>query len=161
MKYFSGRKTREEIRARFVQLAKVLYPDNGGNAEEFKAMMQEYQTAYNAASEAKTESGKERTINYDSFKFANIINSIITFDGIKIEIIGSWIWVSGNSFAYHEQLKALHFWWSKSKKAWYFNGEDKFSYRRGSYSMKQLRQNWTVTEIETIRREALEKGENA
>lgn len=156
MKYFSGLQTREEIRAKFVQLAKALHPDNGGNAEDFKAMMQEYQTAYNTASESKTEAGKERTVNYDSFKFANIINSIITFDGIKIEIIGSWIWVSGNSFAYHEQLKALNFFWSKSKKAWYFTGDDKFSYKRGSYNMKQLRQKWGTAEIETVKREAIE-----
>lgn len=43
---------------------------------------------------------------------------------MRIEIIGQWIWCF-ESYEYKEQLKALDFWFSKSKKAWVYSGSKK------------------------------------
>ena len=39
---------------------------------------------------------------------------------IVIEIIGTWIWVKGNTYPVKSQLKALHFKWSSQKHMWYW-----------------------------------------
>ena len=46
MKYFSNCATSEQVKIRFKELAKKLHPDCGGDAQEFKAMMQEYKIAF-------------------------------------------------------------------------------------------------------------------
>ena len=45
MRYFTNCKTAEELRKEFHRLAKELHPDNGGNAEDFKAMKAEFEKA--------------------------------------------------------------------------------------------------------------------
>ena len=49
---------------------------------------------------------------------------------------------------YKEHIKSAGFWWSKSKKAWYYNGDKKKSHRRGRYNMDKLREKWGTTEID-------------
>lgn len=48
---------------------------------------------------------------------------------MTVELVGSWIWVSGNTYAHRDTLKALGFGWAAKKHAWYYHkGEYK---RRG------------------------------
>ena len=49
-----------------------------------------------------------------------IINELIKYDDINIDIIGSWLWVGGNTYAIKDELKLLGFKWSKGKSKWYF-----------------------------------------
>jgi hypothetical protein len=42
---------------------------------------------------------------------------------LKIEQIGTWIWVSGDTYRIKEKLKEMGFFYSAKKKAWFFNGE--------------------------------------
>ena len=150
MKYFAGCKTIEDVKQRYRELAKKLHPDCGGNAEDFKRMSAEYTEAFeryknihiNAAGETYT---KETTETPE--RFAEIINRIIGLDGIHIEIIGSWIWLTGSTLIYKDTIKAAGFWWSKTKQAWYWNGETTKTKRRGRYNMTQLRERWGSQEI--------------
>ena len=43
--YFEGCSTNETIKTRFKELCKALHPDNGGDAEQFKEMMQQFKQA--------------------------------------------------------------------------------------------------------------------
>ena len=82
-------------------------------------------------------------------EIAKILNSIIGME-VKIEIIGYWIWVSGDTFNYKEYLKELRFRWSSNKKSWYKSMIDT-GYRRFSKykNMEDLRNNFNVIEIKT------------
>ena len=62
---------------------------------------------------------KENTETAEMFK--DIIDKIIHFENVKIEIIGTWIWVSGDTKPYKDDLKALKFNWCKNKVAWSFH----------------------------------------
>lgn len=42
MKHFEHTKTVEELKLRYKELAKVIHPDMGGSAEEFMALLEEY-----------------------------------------------------------------------------------------------------------------------
>lgn len=119
MTYFKNCRTIEDVKRTYRDLAKKLHPDCGGNAEEFKKMSAEYQTAFNRYKnihESKKEDSKtdqQETYTKETTEtpeqFAEIINAIIGLAGLKIEIIGSWVWVSGNTFIHKDALKAAGF----------------------------------------------------
>lgn len=133
--------------------------DNGGDAEEFKRMQQEYQKAFDRLKNVhKTQNGEtyEKQTTETAAEFMDIIEKIIHFDGVKVEIIGSWIWLTGNTMAYKEEIKEAGFWWSKSKKSWYYNGETEKKHKiRGHYNMNQLREKWGSVEVEKEERQRI------
>lgn len=159
-KYFNGCKTAEDVKSMFKELAKKLHPDNGGNAEDFKNMMSEYTEAWrrykniHKTAEGETyENTNEETAatDEDAVVYSDIIFACMGFQDVKIEIIGSWIWLSGNTKIYSAEIKSLGFFWSKNKKAWYYNGSNKKSKRRGRYNMEQLREMWETEEVKARR----------
>ena len=160
-KYFNDCRTEEQVKARFTELAKKFHPDNGGDAEQFKAMMNEYKEAfkqYKGIHEDSKGQTYTKETAYSAEDFAEIIEKIIHFEGVKIEIIGSWIWVSGNTYNYREALKENKFFFSKSKKAWYNNGADKKSFRKGHFTLEQLRERWGTEEVETKKTDKIESA---
>lgn len=79
--------------------------------------------------------------------FKNIIEKIIIFDGVEIEIIGAWIWVTGSTFPHREQLKELKFRFSNSKKAWYFHNDGYVRKTKKRYTLDEIRDLYGVEKI--------------
>lgn len=131
MTYFRDCKTAEELKKSYREWAKKLHPDLGGNAEEFKAMQNEYEKLWerlknvhqNAKGETYTKTSDTTTETPQ--EFIHIINTLIRLRGIEVEICGSWIWISGDTRTHKEILKQLGFKWAHKKKAWYYH-KDKF-----------------------------------
>ena len=158
MKYFTECKTAEELKKAYRKAAARLHPDNGGSEEEFKAMQAEYMKAFDRLKNIHTNAAGEtyeKETSENAADYMEIINKVIHLEGVNIEIIGSWIWLSGYTMEYKEEIKAAGFWWSKNKKAWYYNGDGKKSRRRGRYSMDQLREKWGTEEVKKTRQERL------
>ena len=133
MKYFSECKTIEDVKSTYRKLAMKLHPDCGGSAQAFTEMSAEYKVAFERFKNVfRNKDGetyeKENTENPEMFK--DIIDKIIHFEDVKIEIIGTWIWVSGNTRPYADELKSLNFHWCRNKVAWSFHTEP-FKRRRG------------------------------
>lgn len=145
-RFFNSCTTLEEVKATFHRLAKELHPDNGGSAEEFKAMMAEYKEAFNRCKNIhKNHEGQTYTKETDETpeQFADLIRTLTRFNGCLVELIGSWIWVTGNTKEYKEELKKLNFKWSSKKAAWYFH-EGEYHKRNGKvYNMEDLRDMWS------------------
>ena len=49
-----------------------------------------------------------------------MLQKIIHFTDITIEICGTFIWISGNSYPYRKELKEIGFKWASQKKQWYW-----------------------------------------
>jgi DNA primase len=67
----------------------------------------------------------ENGINFSSdtefdLEIEKIISKILHYQDIIIEVVGSWIWISGNSKSIKEELKELGFKWANKKKMWYY-----------------------------------------
>ena len=151
-KYFTNCETIEDVKAIFKILAKELHPDCVGNAEGFKEMMLEYQIVFEKLKNIHADlEGKTYTkeTHETPEKFADIIGKIIFFDGVVIELIGNWLWLSGDTYPYKEQIKAAGFHYSKSKRSWYYNGQTEKTYKRGRYSLNGLREKWGSETIKT------------
>lgn len=146
-KYFANCTTLEELKKEYRKLALKHHPDRGGDAETFKAIVNEYQTMFEKLKDVhKTKDGKtytKRTTEKPS-DFIDLINILLKMDGIHIEVIGCFVWVSGNTKPHKDGLKALKFRWHTSKKCWYKAPDDYKKYSNKKYTMNEIRDMYGV-----------------
>ena len=102
-----------EAKKIYKNLAKNLHPDVGGTEEEFKLL----NNIYNDFIEHKIYFSNESKIDLELEK---IISKILHYENITIEVVGSWIWLSGDTKAIKDKLKDLSFKWASKKKMWYY-----------------------------------------
>ena len=102
-----------EAKKVYKTLAKKLHPDVGGSEEEFKLL----NAIYNDFIENKIYFSNDFKIDLDLEK---IISQILHFENIIIELVGSWIWLSGDTKEIKDKLKELGFKWASKKKMWYY-----------------------------------------
>lgn len=151
--YFGDCKTAEDVKKTYRRLAMMYHPDNAvtGNAEIFKAMSGEYEKAFEDLKNVHAnEHGEkyQKATQETAEVFKDIIDRIIFCEGCTIEIIGSWIWVSGNTYTYKELLKSVGFRWSKNKTAWYWHDGEYHKYSRKKYSLQEIRNKYGVQDID-------------
>ena len=77
-----------------------------------------------------------------------MIENLIHFENVKIEIIGEWIWLSGNTREYKERIKELGFRWSQNKVAWYFHEGTYKKRSKNNFSLNELREKFGTHEVE-------------
>ena len=88
----------EELKRVYKSLAKKHHPDLGGNEEDFKKLNSLYQELL---------SKNQFDFNID-LEVENVISEILHFD-LLIEVVGSWIWISGDTKPVKEDLKKANF----------------------------------------------------
>jgi len=60
-------------------------------------------------------------------------------EGITIEVIGCFVWVTGDTKPHKDRLKALRFQWHSKKTAWYLKPEDYKRQSRREYGLDEIR----------------------
>lgn len=145
-KYFSGINNLDELKKAFLKLAKKLHPDNGGNASDFQEMKNEFDKLVKHfemfGKYATNNPDDNETSENNSFDFglyADIISQLAGLDGLIIELVGTWLWVSGETFPHKDVLKSLKFRWSSKKRAWYFHFEPYHKRSKKQYSLDDIR----------------------
>ena len=111
---FRGVEGINEAKKIYKQLAKILHPDKiGGDEESFKLL----NAFYNELIEHKIYFSNNVKIDIELEK---VISLILHLDDVVIELVGQWVWVSGDTKEHKEKLKELGFKWDSKKKMWYF-----------------------------------------
>lgn len=93
---------------------------------------------FNRPADGKTYTAQEETHETPN-EFREIIERLITLDGIQIELCGSWLWITGNTLLHKDVLKELRFRWSKSKRAWYYHSDGYRKHTGRSYTLDEIR----------------------
>jgi len=144
MKYFNNPKTLEELKKQYRELAMKHHPDKGGDTAVMQAIKNEYDEMFEILKDVhQTKDGETYTAKQSSAEtpehFKQIIDELMRMEEITIEIIGCFIWVTGNTRAYKDKLKELKFNWHSKKIAWYLKPEDYRRQSRKDYSFDEIR----------------------
>lgn len=149
MKYFKHFDGINELKVQFRDLSMKYHPDVGGDEATFKEMLNEYEGLLEEAlKQTYHESKVSDELEVDE-QMRQMIDKIIHLEGIVIEIIGNWMWVSGETYPYRKFFKEIGLKFAGKKKVWYWKP---YKYRKQSkkhYSMDKLREEFSVTQVET------------
>ena len=153
--YFTNCKTLSELKTEYRNLCKKFHPDNpNGDAEIMKIINAEFDRLFhilkakekntnstnNQHTNCNTDSSEKKTkVDETPEMFREIIYKLFAIsEDIIIEICGTWLWLTGNTYQVKEQLKDIGCRWSKSKKKWYFTYEP-YMYTRYTISEQARR----------------------
>lgn len=146
-KYFANCTTLEELKAEYKRLALMHHPDRGGDGEVMKEINAEYDRVFPKLKNVhKTKEGKryEKENNETAGFFKSLIDELLKMEGVHIEIIGCFVWVSGDTKPHKEQLKKLGFKWHSKKICWYLAPIEYQKKSKKQYSMDEVRQMFGV-----------------
>lgn len=78
----------------------------------------------------------------------DLFEKIKHFAGIKAEVCGTWLWVSGNTKTYKKELKEYGFRWAAKKKQWYWRPAGYRKRTKRVFSMDEIRATFGSVELE-------------
>jgi len=136
--------TLEELKALYRKLAMQYHPDKGGCTETMKQINAEHDRLFekvkNYHRNAKGETYTKETTETPE-QFRNTVDALIRMNmvDVEIELCGSFLWVSGNTKPYKDDIKGLGFKWSTNKSAWYMSPPDYRKVSKRQFTMNDIR----------------------
>ena len=106
-------------------------------------------------SEDKASYDRMRWDETEDEKLRGILSKVIHISDITIEIVGAWVWISGNTYSYRKELKDLGFKFAGTKKMWYWHSEAFRKKSKKSLSMDDIRNYYGSTEIKPDERKKI------
>lgn len=139
MKYFKKCKTIEEVKGLYKKLALENHPDRGGDTATMQAINAEYAfaCAFVLKSSGFTDSEADEHIRL-SEEYRQVVEQIINLPGIVIEVVGHWIWVTGDTYTVRKELKEAGLFFASKKLAWYYRS-DEFKTKGGKKTLDEIR----------------------
>ena len=154
-KYLSSDiQTLEELKKEYHCLCLMLHLNVGGSDDEMKIFNAEYETLFDCVKNIhvnKDGETYEKETDEMPEEFQWLIAELLKLDDIVIEIIGCFVWVSGNTKHHKERLKELKFKWY-SKKCWYISPDNYHRWGGGEYSMDYIRRMYTTIQVRSHKR---------
>ena len=156
MKWFTDVRTVEELRKQYRQLMKKHHPDVGGNTEDAKEINAEYERLFAVLSRQERPQGEQEYKDTTEDKAAEdrairaVLDALAGIDA-DVEIIGSWVWVTRNSYAYRALLKSLNFRYASKKKAWYFHAGEYCRRSKKEVTLEQIREKYGSQKVNNRR----------
>lgn len=146
MKYFTNCATLEALKKEYRRLCMIHHPDRGGDTATMAAINQEYDEAFRRLQSGRTttqQTAEAHEAEETPEAFRAVISRLVILTGINIEICGSWVWITGNTYPNREALKAAGLRYSKGKVAWYWRPAESAEYRsHGKATMDEIRQKY-------------------
>lgn len=168
MTYFKNVNTLETLRRQYKELLKIHHPDNGGNLEDMQNINAEYDRLFkvlkNMHESKQTSSHSKADYNNMKYDFAKdemlreMLQKVIHFKDITIEVVENWLWLSGNTYPYRNELKELGFKFGGQKKMWYWHSETFRKRSRKTLSMDDIRNYYGSMEVQTEERKQLKQA---
>ena len=162
-KYFTNINPLEELKKEYFKLNKKYHLDlnkdididiiQAINAEYDEVFKQVKDKFTNKDVEPCTKENKEK-----SEEFKDIIEVLIKFEKVEIEILGCFIWLDGDTYEHKEDIKKTRFQmvkkqkWYKSPKGYIRYGDKKYSYNdiQNIYGVVKVENEETTNKLKNI-----------
>ncbi len=136
----SGDLTEEIIKQTYRKLAKQYHPDRNPAGAHMMKMVNAAFDFIKANMNEINGYHHEEDSAYDYCEKVNeVLSKINILDGLIIEVIGNWIWISGNTIEHRVILKELGCMFAGKKKMWYYRPEEYKSSNRKNLSIDEIR----------------------
>jgi hypothetical protein len=139
-RYFDTCNSLDEAKTLYKSLARLNHPDMGGDLrtmQEINAQFAEFCATFarnegrermNAAhAEGRKSAGDYHDLDEVAEALRVKIEFALNLAGVEVELMGFWVWLTGNTRQYKEEIKAQGFKWAHHKQAWYFAGVPSFN----------------------------------
>jgi len=145
----SAIKDLDALKKQYIKLSKKYHPDAGGTTIQFQQLQNEYNILLNKIlnNSQLNQSQKQNEKDLD-LAIREIVDNLINIDGLNVELIGKWLWISGNTYPVKTILKqaGLTFIKKEGNPFWVYKGVESTS--RGQSSMEEIRKKYGVYKIE-------------
>lgn len=152
--FFQDCETLQQVKDLYRTLAKQYHPDRGGDLVTMQIINNQYSQAIaiiakgGKFTQAETEA---EILKAEAYQEA--VNKVINLEGIHLELVGSWLWVTGETKQHAAILKSepARFNWAKKKtdfSAWFFRTDQYKTTNRGQkMSLDQIRNKYGTQTI--------------
>jgi hypothetical protein len=147
----------DSLKKQYFKLAKKYHPDAGGTTIQFQQLQSEYEKLLDSLLKGSsfTTEQKDNEIDLDK-AMRGIIDAIINLDGLNIELIGKWLWISGNTFPVRTILSSvgLEFLKKQGQAYWVYKGVESRS--KGGTSMEDIKKKYGSQKIDIKPRKSID-----
>ena len=153
--YFSRFDSVESIKSEYRRLAMLHHPDRGGDTATMQAINAEYQTALKRCNgqTAKGSDGAEHTYRYNEAVEREVMEALQKILRIKmtayVALIGTWIWILGDTKPVKDSLKAIGCMWHAKRMAWYWRPAEQKAYRQSRGNLADIADRYGVRMFHT------------
>ena len=150
----------DELKKAYRAAAMKAHPDHGGSEEQMKIINAAYESRFEIlkrkqnAEAAADVTGKTRPVNEMPEEFRIVIEKLLSIPDIIIELCGNWVWVSGETKAHKEEIKAAGCFWTKKKGMWYWRCAKDAHHGKSNASMADIRRKYGSERIASDGRRA-------
>ena len=130
IQYFSDCQTVQDVKNTWRKLCMIHHPDRGGDTLTMQIINEQYHIALEsmAGQTTRGSDGKDHKYYYSRKQEQEIMDKVQEIAaagmiGIEILLIGSWIWITGNTRQYRKILgkEGLKCRWHSKRLCWYWH----------------------------------------
>ncbi|HGD3352651.1 TPA: J domain-containing protein [Proteus mirabilis] len=138
----SGELTEQDIKTAYKKAALKYHPDrNPLGAELMKAINAAFDFLMNNLENINKFQSNDKSKHYNfTEELEEILLTLSGLTGIVYEVIGNWVWISGETKEHKEILNKIGCKWATKKKLWFYRPEEHKSRRnRKEHSIDEIR----------------------
>ena len=140
----------EDLTAAYRQAAKKYHPDiNPDGAEIMKAVNAAMDLLRATVGKWSIRSFCDDGAPSIDEELAAIYAKLRHLAGVKLEVCGSWLWVTGDTRPVKDAIKAAGLRFSPNKSAWYWHPAGYRKKSKNRYSMDEVRNMWGSQDLES------------
>ncbi len=149
MDYFKDCQTFDEAKTAFRMHAHKTHPDRGGDSADFIDLKNQFENFDPVTLKYRTE--RE---NWKPTEFMGIIERLLHLENVRIQILGAWIWIDGDTRPVSDQIKdaikdapSYVCNWNRKRVAWQIHQKGYRRRHREDLTREEIEANYGVENV--------------